>query len=77
MHIKHCKPAKFDDELVIVSHLDELRRASCVIKQKIMHGDDIITEATVTVAFLTSEGRPKRQPPEWVKKFELIKGKTD
>jgi acyl-CoA thioester hydrolase len=76
MSIKYCKPAKFDDDLLIVSGLEDLRRASCVIKQKIMRGEDIITEARVTVAFLTPEGRPHRQPLEWVKKLELIKGES-
>jgi acyl-CoA thioester hydrolase len=77
VHIKYCKPAKLDDELVIMSQLAELRGASCVIVQKIMRGHELVAEATVTAAFLNPEGRPKRQPPEWVEKFErLIEKKT-
>ena len=38
-----------------------------------MHGDDVIAEATVTAALLTAEGRPKRQPREWVEKFESLR----
>src|SRR6516225_3066502 len=30
VHIKYCKPAKLDDQLVIVSLLDEVRGASSV-----------------------------------------------
>ena len=77
MRIKYCRPARLDDELVVVSHLEEIRGASCVISQQIMRGDEILANATVTAAFLGPEGRPRRQPPEWVKKFELIKGRTD
>jgi acyl-CoA thioester hydrolase len=76
LHIKYCKPARLEDELVVVSHLDDLRGVSCIISQKIMRGDDLLAQATVTVAFLGPEGRPKRQPSEWVEKFKCLKGKT-
>src|SRR5260370_27210307 len=71
-HIKYRKPARLDDELVVVSHLDEVRGVSCVIGQKVMRGHDLLLDATVTVAFLTLEGRPKRQPPERVEEFMRI-----
>jgi acyl-CoA thioester hydrolase len=74
MHIKYCRPARLEDELVIMSQLDEIRGASCVIRQKVLRGHEILADATVTVVFLTPQGRPRRQPPEWVKKFEGIKG---
>jgi acyl-CoA thioester hydrolase len=75
MHIKYARPAKFDDELVIVSRVNALRRASCVVDQKIMRAHERVVEATVTVAFLTPEGRPTRQPADWLDKFELLKAK--
>jgi acyl-CoA thioester hydrolase len=28
----------------------------------------------VTAAFLSPQGRPRRQPREWVEKFERLKG---
>jgi acyl-CoA thioester hydrolase len=70
--IKYRKPAKLDDELVVVSRLEGIHGASCVISQKILRGGDLVTEAVVTVAFVGPEGRPKRQPAEWVGKFEKI-----
>jgi acyl-CoA thioester hydrolase len=39
-----------------------------------MRGDEVLADAHVTAAFLSPEGRPKRQPREWVKKFERLKG---
>ena len=75
-HIKYCKPAKLDDELVVVSHLDKVRGVSCVISQRIMRGNDLLAQATITVAFLTPAGRPKRQPSEWVEKFKQIMSKA-
>jgi acyl-CoA thioester hydrolase len=76
MQLKYCKPAKFDDELLVVSHLEELRSASCIIKQRVMRGEELLTTASVRVAFLNPEGRPTQHPTEWVKKFEAIQNKN-
>jgi acyl-CoA thioester hydrolase len=76
-NIKYRAPARLDDELVIVSRLLEVRAATCVIHQRVMRGDEILTDARVTAAFLTREGRPKRQPRAWVEIFERLKGEED
>jgi acyl-CoA thioester hydrolase len=71
--IKYQRPAKLDDALVVVSEVAEVRAASCVIHQRVMRGDEILTKATVTAAFLAPDGRPKRQPRAWVETFERLK----
>ena len=73
-HIKYRAPAKLDDALIVSSRVREVRAASCVIHQRVMRGDEILADAHVTAAFLSREGRPKRQPREWVQKFERLKG---
>ncbi len=73
-NIKYRAPARLDDELVVVSRVLEVRAATCLIHQRVMRGDEILTDARVTAAFLTREGRPKRQPREWVAIFERLKG---
>jgi acyl-CoA thioester hydrolase len=70
--IKYRRPAKLDDALVVVSRVAEVRAASCVIHQRVMRGEEILTDAIVTAAFLSPEGRPKRQPREWVQNFERL-----
>ena len=72
--IRYLAPAKLEDELVVVSEVREVRAASCVIQQRVMRGAQILTDATVTAAFLSPDGRPKRQPRAWVEKFERLKG---
>ena len=72
--IKYRAPARLDDEIVVVSAVREVRAASCLIHQRVMRGDEILTDATVTAAFLSPEGRPKRQPRAWVEIFERLKG---
>ena len=76
-HIKYRRPAKLDDALVVVSNVREVRAASCVIQQRVMRGQEILTDATVTAAFITPEGRPTRQPREWVEKFERLKEEVE
>jgi acyl-CoA thioester hydrolase len=72
LHIKYLKPARLDDDLVIVTHLVEVRAASCSILQKIMRGQDIVADASVTAAFLGPDGRLRRQPHEWSDKFKSL-----
>ena len=68
--IKYRRPAKLGDDLVIVSTVRLVRAASVVIHQEVRRGAETLTEATVTAAFLTRDGRPTRQPKDWVAKFE-------
>jgi acyl-CoA thioester hydrolase len=75
--LKYVKPARLDDELLILTNLSELRAASCMIRQKIRRQDETVTEATITVAFLGPDGRPRRHPVEWATKFEKIVGKEE
>jgi acyl-CoA thioester hydrolase len=76
--IRYRAPAKLDDALVVVTHLETLRAASLVIHQQVMRGDEILTDAMVTAAFVTPEGRPRRQPRAWIELFAglLREGET-
>ena len=72
MHIKYRRPAHFDDALLVISTVEAVRAASCDIHQTVMRGDDILTEARVTAAFVSPDGKPRRQPAHWVAAFQLI-----
>jgi acyl-CoA thioester hydrolase len=37
-----------------------------------MRGPELLADASVTAAFLDREGRPRRQPKEWVEIFREI-----
>jgi len=71
--IKYRAPAKLADDLVIVTRLDSVRAASVLIHQQVMRGAEILADALVTAAFITPEGRPRRQPREWIERFEALK----
>jgi acyl-CoA thioester hydrolase len=72
MRIKYCRPARLEDDLLVVSDIVGVHGACCVLTQKIVRGSDLMVEATVTLAFINPQGRPKRQPPEWVQKFRAV-----
>lgn len=71
--IKYHAPARLDDDLLIFSEVERVRAASCLIHQRVMRGREVLADASVTVAFLSPEGRPKRQPKDWVERFERIR----
>jgi acyl-CoA thioester hydrolase len=75
LSITYRRPARLDDNLIVKSVVQAVGAATCVIHQTVMRGDDILTEGVVTAAFLSSQGRPKRQPRPWVAIFtRLIQG---
>jgi acyl-CoA thioester hydrolase len=71
-NIKYRGPAKLDDALVVLSQIDAVRAASCVIHQRVMRGPEILADAIITAAFVR-EGRPKRQPRAWVETFARLR----
>lgn len=75
--IKYRSPAKLDDDLLVVSTVEAVRGASVMIAQRILraHGtlsDELLTDGRVTAAFLSPEGRPRRQPAGWADRFTAI-----
>ena len=70
VNIRYLRPARLGDDLVVVSTVEQVRAASVLIHQEVRRGPETLTEAKVTAAFLTLDGRPTRQPKNWVAKFE-------
>jgi acyl-CoA thioester hydrolase len=72
-NIRYRRPARLDDELVVLSRVLEVRAASCVIHQRVRREHEVLADARITAAFLSLDGRPKRQPRHWVASFERLK----
>jgi acyl-CoA thioester hydrolase len=70
--IRYRKPARLGDELRVVSTVEQVRASSVRIQQRVMRGDELLADASVTAAFLDQMGRPRRQPKEWVEMFRQI-----
>jgi len=70
--IRYRRPARLGDELQVVSQVEQVRASSVDIQQRVMRGPELLTDARVTAAFLDGQGRPRRQPKDWVEKFKAI-----
>lgn len=72
MDLRYLRPAKLDDAVLIRSHVAELSPATCRIVQRAFRDDTLLCEAKVRVAFVAPNGRPRRQPREWVAAFQTL-----
>lgn len=72
MNLRYLRPAKLDDEVLIRSYVDELSPATCWIVQRAFRNETLLCEARVRVAFVAPNGRPRRQPREWMAAFQTI-----
>jgi acyl-CoA thioester hydrolase len=70
--IRYVKPARLGDDLVVVSAIEQIRAASVEIQQRVIRNGELLTDARVTAAFLDANGRPQRQPKDWVERFRSI-----
>jgi acyl-CoA thioester hydrolase len=73
--IRYRRPARLGDDLLVVSTVEQVRASSVHIQQRVMRGPELLTQARVTAAFLDGQGRPRRQPTEWVEKFNAVTSK--
>jgi len=71
-NIRYLRSARLGDDLVVVSTVEDVRAASVVIQQRVIRQRELLTDASVTAAFLDANGRPQRQPREWIEKFKDI-----
>lgn len=70
--IRYRKPARLGDDLLVISTVEQVRASSVLIHQRVMRGEEQLTDARVTAAFLDGQERPRRQPKDWVEKFRQI-----
>ena len=74
--IRYRRPARLSDDLQVISTVEQVRASSVDIHQRVMRGPELLTDAHVTAAFLDRQGRPRRQPGDWIEKFKAITAKA-
>ena len=57
-------PARFDDELTVVTTLEDLTGARIVLRQEVVRGEEVLFSAFVTLVALTETGKPARLPAD-------------
>ena len=61
-NIEYKKPAKFEDEIEIISKINEVKNSSFKMYQLIKRKSDIISVADVTLVTINGKGKPVRVP---------------
>lgn len=77
INLHYRAPARLDDDVVIETTCTELGAASCRMYQVARRGGEVLCEASLRVGFIALEGRPKRQPREWVAAFDAFMTRED
>lgn len=62
IEIAYKVPAKLDDIIRVETTLESAKGAKMVFVQKIFRDETLLAEATVVVAVITLDGRPRRMP---------------
>jgi acyl-CoA thioester hydrolase len=65
IEIDYKKSAIADDRLTIKTWPIKKGAASGILAQEICRGDELLTEAKVTWAFVNAKGMPTKLPAEW------------
>ncbi|MEO6093775.1 MAG: YbgC/FadM family acyl-CoA thioesterase [Novosphingobium sp.] len=79
LSIRYLAPARLDDAVLIESRAEEVRAASCRLRQRALRAgtppNTLLAEALVRVGFIGRDGRPRRQPEPWRRAFaSLVSG---
>jgi len=69
MEIDFRSPARMDDVLTIETRTAEISGARIVMAQRIRRGADLLIEAKVEAAIISSSGRLRRFPKDWIGRF--------
>ena len=64
MELDFRTPARFEDDLIVLTDLKALKGASFDLDQVVMRGKDLLFQASVQVVCMTAEGRAARIPAD-------------
>lgn len=64
--IHYRKPGLLDDEIEIITTVKDVRKFSIIYEQKIMRGDDILSELSVKSAFINQKTKRPVKVPEMI-----------
>lgn len=74
MHVYYRGAAEFDDLLRVTTEVVEVRGVRIRHHYKIDRGGQVLVEADSTIACIDREGKVRRLPPQWGKRFAVATG---
>ena len=72
MNIKYVRPAKLNDNLLVVTQVTSVRAAGSHMAQKIYRDGELLATVELLVVYITFSGRAKRMPKAWLTAFESV-----
>ena len=69
-NIQYKKPARFENELKVVSEVTTFTKTSFFMKQNIYRNDELISEADIHLVAVDKNGKPSKLPDDLKQKFE-------
>ena len=72
-HVEYLKPARLDDELLVVSEIESLGRAQVVFRQRVERDSELLVDARMRIAcFDPVRGKALAMPKEIHEKFKAL-----
>lgn len=62
--IEYLAPGRLDEALQVITTVEALRGASVDLRQRVMRGDTMLTDSTLTLVCMNEAGRPVRLPSD-------------
>lgn len=69
--ISYHKAALYDDELTVLTTVEEIPTNKIIFDYKVKRGDDLIITAKTTLFFIDKNKKACRPPADFIKKMEL------
>jgi acyl-CoA thioester hydrolase len=63
--IHYHRPARLGEVITITTDVVSIRKASIIMKNRILRDDTLLVEADVTIACVDHRGRPQRLPEQF------------
>ena len=71
--VQYLRPAVLDDELTATVRIEQLRGASMVMQQRVLRGEEVLAQGSVTIACVDRAGvKPRRIPREMADKLRPV-----
>lgn len=67
--VRHLRPAKYDDEIVVRTRCTEAGGASVRLEYEVLRGAEVLATGFTRLGAVDTEGRPKRLPPDVRERF--------
>ncbi|MEZ5743991.1 MAG: YbgC/FadM family acyl-CoA thioesterase [Sphingomonadaceae bacterium] len=72
LDMKFAGPARLDDVVTVESRVADVQKASVRLHQVAKVQDRVINEAQIRLGFVGPDGRPRRQPEDWLAAFASL-----